>query len=382
MRLIARTVDQMPSPIGTVATLIAAYEGSRPLLDFSQGAPNVAPPVAVRRRIAEVAGLPDSYSYTPRGGLIELRSLLADELARSYVADVTPDHVVMTAGCNQAFCVTTSAIADRGDEVILPVPYYFNHEMWLRLEGIRPVYLETAPSYVPDPIAVETLITARTRAIVLVTPSNPTGVTIPPTVLDAFGDIAERHGITLVVDEAYRAFRGTEEPAHHLFSRSSWSQHVVSLYSFSKEFAIPGCRVGAAVGHPALITEMSKLLDCVAICPPRMGQEAAIAGLTGGTEWRRHYAQDVYDKRLRFESVMADEPGGFTLTVAGSFYGWVRHPFGNEPVEAVARRLVNERGVVVLPGTVFSPVDDGHLRFSFGGRSPSQIDELGRRLKE
>ena len=133
---------------------------------------------------------------------------------------------------------------------------------------------------VPRAADAEPLITPRTRAIVLVTPGNPSGVTIPPAEIAAFAALARRHDIALILDETYRTFRDTRRPAHPLFADPAWRWTLVSLHSFSKDLAIPGYRVGCVVASPELNREVIKLMDCVAICAPRVGQEAALAGLT------------------------------------------------------------------------------------------------------
>jgi len=356
------------------------YDGKRPLLNLGAGEPNYAPAKSITDHVVNSIRTPDGGKYTRRQGIEKLRELVAFEISAAYAGNVTSEQVLITAGCNQAFCLAISALADRRDEVILPIPYYFNHDMWLQLEGISPIYLQTAPTFVPDPHITEKLITKKTRAIVLVTPGNPTGVTLSPTVINEFAEIAIRHDIVLILDETYRVFRFTDDPAHELFQHHSWSNNVVSLHSFSKEFAIPGYRVGAAIAHQDLITEMMKLFDCIAICAPRVGQEAAIAALTSAKDWRYTKILEMREKLTHFKSTLSCKPGGFELISAGAFYGWVRHPFIGESSDAVVRRLLIEQGIVVLPGTLFCKEDDRYLRFSFGNLSFGEIDELGIRL--
>lgn len=382
MRLIPRTLDLIPSPIGFAHDLVRQYQGNRRVFDLTQGTPGYATAPVIANHIAEVARDFDGGRYTPRPGLDRLRTLVADEISDAYAGNVSADQVLITAGCNQAFCCAVSALAESGDEVILPVPYYFNHDMWLRLDHVSPVYLHSAPDFVPNPEVAEALITNETKAIVLVTPGNPTGLTIPPSVIHRFGDLAKKHNIMLILDETYRVFRTVEEPAHRLFEGLSWADTVVSLHSFSKEFAIPGHRVGAAIAHRDLIIEMMKLFECMSICAPRLGQEAVIAGLTSAKDWRHSKVLEIREKQFRFESVLGTRPGGFELCASGAFYGWVKHPAVGESTNQVVRRLLLEHGVLVLAGNIFTPTDTQYLRFSFGNLSTSEIDELGERLRE
>ncbi len=129
-------------------------------------------------------------------------------------APVAVDRVAVTAACNQAFCLATMALTEPGDEVLLPLPWYFNHDMWLRSQGAAPVYLEPGPDMAPDYAAAEAAITAATPAIILVTPNNPTGAVYPPALIDSFFELARDRGLALVIDETYREFREHSDPSH------------------------------------------------------------------------------------------------------------------------------------------------------------------------
>jgi aspartate/methionine/tyrosine aminotransferase len=380
LRLNRRTLDQIDSPIGTTYALLAQRPPGRPLLDLAQAAPKYPTAPEVVDHIATAARQPDIGGYVGIAGLPKLREAFADELSRAYEGEVRTEHVLITAGCNQAFCVATSALASPGDEVILPLPYYFNHDMWLRLDGMVPVYLEPGPDLIPSAAAAAAAITPRTRVILLVTPGNPSGVTIDPDTIAEFAALAAEHRIALIIDEAYRSFRGTDQPAHRLFADPGWPETVVSLHSFSKDLAIPGYRVGAVVGAPALNREAMKLLDCMAICAPRIGQEAVWAGLTRAGAWRRERAAEVAAKQRHFEAVMAGQPGGFALAGCGGYFGWIRHPFTDRSTVDVVRDLAIEYDTLVIPGTGFLPEDRRMLRASFANATLDEIDEFARRL--
>ncbi|HEY1485728.1 MAG TPA: aminotransferase, partial [Micromonosporaceae bacterium] len=352
----------------------------RELLDLAQAAPQYPAAPAVIEHIVSIARHPHGGDYVEIAGLPHLREAFAAELCHAYRGRVHQDNIVVTAGCNQAFCLVTSALAEPGDEIILALPYYFNHDMWLRLTGITPVYLEPGPDLVPTAAAAETLITSRTRAISLVTPGNPSGVTIDPAGITAFAELAERYGIALILDETYRSFRDTEEPAHPLFADPDWPRTLVSLHSFAKDLAIPGYRVGAVVASPQLNREVMKLADCVAICAPRIGQEAAWVGLTEAGQWRRERAREVAEKRRRFVVAMADRPGGFELLSAGGFFGWVRHPFAGRSTDDVVSELAITYDTLVIPGTAFLPDDRATFRVSFGNVEATALTDFAGRL--
>ncbi len=382
MRLTNRTRDLTASPIAEAHAWLAHRTSDRALLDLSQAAPSYPTAPVIAARIAEVADESDGGRYAPPPGLPALNDAFAAELSQDYRAVLGPDQILPTGGCNQAFCVTTSALTEPGDEVILPVPYYFNHDMWLRLDGVIPRYLTSGPDLIPDPERAAGLIGDRTRAIVLVTPGNPTGVTIPPATIRAFAELARANDLALIVDETYRNFRDTDEPPHYLFTDPDWIDTVISLHSFSKDLAIPGYRVGAVVAGPNLIYEIMKLVDCIQISAPRISQEAALVGLEQAREWRKTQADRILGALDRFRQIMVERPGGFELATAGAFFGWARHPFTELSTAEVIKRLVLDHDVLAIPGTAFTPGDDRWVRFSYANLDIDDFDELSKRLAE
>jgi aspartate/methionine/tyrosine aminotransferase len=380
MQFSPRTADLSHSPIGAAFQMLGERTNDRPLLDLSQAAPAFPPAPVVADRIAAAALEGDTGRYAPQPGLPALREAMASDLNLGYGSSLTADNVQITGGCNQAFCIVASAIAGPGDSVILVAPFYFNHDMWLKVEGVEVRIVQPGPDLVPDIGAAAALIDDTTRAIVLVTPGNPTGVTIPPEVIGAFGELASDNNMALVIDETYRSFRGTDEPAHGLFDEPAWEDTVVSLHSFSKDLAIPGYRVGAVIGGHGVLTEALKVMDCLAISAPRIGQEAAIAGLLHAREWRAEQVARIGELEQQFLSAMRSRPGGLEVVSSGAYFGWVRHSHG--PTADVVRRLLLDHDVLVIPGTAFTETDESMLRMSFANLRPEQITELPSRLNE
>lgn len=382
MRLDPTTAAGVDSPMAEAMALLAERDPARggELLDLSQAAPPYPPAPEVVARVVEVARAPDGAAYAPVPGLPALRRAIAEELSRDYAGAVEPDDVVVTAGCNQAFCLVADALTGPGDEVITPLPYYFNHDMWLRMRGVTPVYLETDADLVPRAADAAALVTPRTRAIVLITPGNPSGVTIPPAEIAAFAALARRHDVALVLDETYRSFRDTAAPAHPLFADPGWRSTLISLHSYSKELALPGYRVGCVVAGPELGREVRKLMDCVAICAPRIGQEAALAGLVRAGTWRRERVAEIARRRACLAAALATRPGGFEAVALGGFFAWVRHPFPDRPTSEIVRDLAGTHDTFVIPGTAFLPDDRAMLRLSVGPIDEPAAATLARRL--
>ncbi|MEM9794548.1 MAG: aminotransferase class I/II-fold pyridoxal phosphate-dependent enzyme, partial [Pseudomonadota bacterium] len=184
-----------------------------PMLNLSQAAPVDPPPQALREAMADIVlNDPGAHLYGPVLGLPALRQSVATGWSATYAASLSPDQVAITSGCNQAFCAAIAVVADAGDNVILPTPWYFNHKMWLDMAGVDARLLACGPGMQPEVSKAEQLIDDRTRAIVLVTPNNPTGAEYSADLLDAFADLASARGLALIIDETYRDFHSRMGP--------------------------------------------------------------------------------------------------------------------------------------------------------------------------
>lgn len=377
-------VDTGTPPIPEAQGWARRYDGrSGPLIDLSQAVPGAPPPQALLERLSQAAADPAATRYGGITGDAALREAYTAELARSYDAPFAPGEVAITSGCNQAYVVTMMALARAGDNVLLPTPWYFNHEMTLSMLGIEARPLPCAPEagFVPDIAAAEALIDARTRVIVLVTPNNPTGAVYPPETIAAFAALCARHGIWLVLDETYRDFlpSATAKP-HEVFAASSWQDSVIGLYSFSKAYAVPGWRLGAITAGEPAIAQIGKVLDCVQISPVRAGQAAVAWGIEGTRDWRERNRAEINARATLFRETMAPLNDWRVLS-AGAYFAYVAHPFEGVPAAEVARRLVEERGVLALPGPYFGPGQENHLRIAIANVAADRIGLLGERLK-
>ncbi len=362
------------------------FPANRPLINVSQAAPVDPPPLSLREAMAEFAVDEDSaHLYGPVLGNDDLRAELAQQISRHYAAVVTADQVAITSGCNQAFSAVISAITDQGDEVILPTPWYFNHKMWLDMNGVRAVDLATGDNLLPDPEKARSLITDKTRAISLVTPNNPGGVEYPAELVKAFFDLAREAGIWLIVDETYRDFDSRNVPPHALMSEPDWDKTLIHLYSFSKAYRLTGHRVGAVASSPALLAEMEKFLDTVAICPGQIGQFAAKWGMQNLSQWLAGERDEILDRRAAISEAMPElEAKGWKLLGLGAYFAYLEHPFGIASDE-LAKRLVAEAGILLLPGTMFMPDDDPagqrQVRIAFANLNREGIGQLFQRLQ-
>lgn len=361
------------------------FPPDRPLINVSQAAPVDPPPPEMRQAMAEtILTLDEAHLYGPVLGLPDLRAELAASCAAHYGAPVRADQVAITSGCNQAFAAILSAITAEGDEVILPTPWYFNHKMWLDMMGVGAVALPTGPDLLPDPDHARALITPRTRAIALVSPNNPGGAEYPADLVQAFFDLARDKGLKLILDETYRDFDSRSGAPHALFNDPDWGQTLIHLYSFSKAYRLTGHRVGAMITDPALLAEAEKFLDTVAICPNQIGQHAALWGLRNLQDWLGDQRREILDRRAAIiEGFPALAKQGWTLMGAGAYFAYMAHPYAL-PSDQLARGLVTDAGVLLLPGTMFTPDGDAagkqQVRVAFANLDRAGIHTMFNRL--
>ena len=384
-RINAHVDSVLTPPIADVQGWVSGREfpPDKPLLDVSQAVPSYAPAASLVERVGEAATAGETATYGPILGLERLREALARHLSDDYESEIAPDRVAITAGCNQAFCVAMSALAEPGDEVILPLPYYFNHQMWLQMQGIRPVYLpfDAHAGGTPSVEQVAAALTPRTRALALVSPNNPTGCVYPPELIEAMFELAHDRGFALVVDETYKDFRTERDrPAHCVFRDLRWPEAFVHLYSFSKAYSLTGYRVGAIVCGAPLIGAVEKILDCVTICAPCISQEAALHALEHLDAWRDEKSRMMSRRVEALREQFRRNELEFDLLSCGAYFAYVRHPFRGESAREVARRLVDRENVLCIPGSMFGLDQDDYLRFAFANLDAAEFPDLVQRL--
>ncbi|WP_299768425.1 aminotransferase [uncultured Tateyamaria sp.] len=384
---LTRTASTFAPPVMEARRWIEGvnFPEDRPLINVSQAAPVDPPPDALRQAIADAAlTKDDAHLYGPVLGMTALRAGLSDQINRHYDARTTAENIAITSGCNQAFAAAIATLCEEGDEVILPTPWYFNHKMWLDMSGVASVPLPVGNGMLPDVAAAEALITNRTRAIALVTPNNPAGVEYPDNLVLDFFELAKARGIALIVDETYRDFDSRSGARHTLFQQDGWDETFIHLYSFSKTYRLTGHRVGALVASPARLAEAEKFLDTVAICPGQIGQYAALWGLENLGNWVAGERNEILVRRTAITDgfpVLADK--GWELMGLGAYFAYMKHPFDMSSAE-LAPKLVQEAGILCLPGTMFWPEDavEGgqQLRIAFANLDASGINDLYTRL--
>jgi aspartate/methionine/tyrosine aminotransferase len=382
--LASRTIQGIEAPpIAEAMSWISTSPSNRTLINLCQAVPSYPPAEALAEEVGRLARLPATSLYSDILGIPALRRALAQSLAADYQADIADRNVAITQGCSQAFAATMMALAEAGDNVILLVPYYFNHHMWLEMLGIKPRYLPAINGESTTPFAADAagLIDERTRAIVLCSPNNPTGAIYSPETIRDFYRLASRHGLALVIDETYKDFRTDPKPPHDLFQDPRWGDCLIQLYSFSKVFALTGYRVGSVTASPEFLNELEKILDCVAICAPTISQGAALFGLTSLTPWKEEKLALARAKAIALRQAFENTELNYRLLSAGAFFAYIRHPF-SEDAKTVAKRLAQRHDLLALPGSMFGPDQDSYLRLAFANVEAALMPDVVARLIE
>ena len=354
------------------------------LMNLSQAAPTDPPPKEIRQAIAEASiNNPKAHLYGPVLGNDDLRYELSKKWEKLYGGKMDAGNICITSGCNQAFCAAISTIASPGDNIIVPSPWYFNHKMWLNLAAINTKVLPVDEKMFPPLDAAKKLIDKRTKAILLVTPNNPSGVEYPKKLLLDFFKIAQKNNISLIVDETYRDFHSRNDPIHNLFTESKWEKTLICLYSFSKSYRLTGHRIGAIITSAKRLHQTEKFLDSITICPNQLGQIGALYGLRKSAGWLANERLEILNRKDVIQEGFKNL-GNWKLKGCGAYFVYVEHPF-DVSADTICQKLLSNQAILALPETMFTPENKNHLkkhiRIAFANINISEIKEMFRRLK-
>jgi aspartate/methionine/tyrosine aminotransferase len=374
-------MEEVQTPIiPIVGDLVRSTPGT---ISLGQGMVAYGPP---RQAIDALAGATDD-SRTHQYGAVEGTSALRDALAQKLRAEngIVVDgstRIVVTAGGNMAFFNAILAVADVGDEIILQTPYYFNHEMAIGMAGCRTVLVETDDAYQLKPDAIAKAITPRTRAVVTVSPNNPTGAVYPEKALREVNELCRARGIYHVHDEAYEYFTYGDVRPFSPGSIPGSAAHTISLYSFSKAYGFAGWRIGYMVYPETLFSAMMKSQDTILICPTIAAQIGAAAALRVGRAYAEPHVRELASIRdIVLSELAALAPLATVPAAEGAFYALLRVHTDQDPL-ALAERLIREHKVAVIPGTAFGMTDGCYFRVAYGALQKATVAEgVGRLVK-
>ena len=317
--------------------------------------------------------------YTPNGGLWSLRELLAQKITTADGFPVSPEQVVATPGAMNALFSIYLALLDVGDEVLLPSPGYPNMDEMVSLLGGTPVFyeLQADDGYLPDIDRLGALISPRTKAMFINSPSNPTGAVFPGAVVEELVRFAERHDLYLISDEVYDELILDDEREHVAAGRFDGDGRVISVYSFSKIYAMTGWRLGYCATTPELAELLRTLQEPEVSCPSTVSQKAAAAALEGPRgpiEAMRHAYRDRRDQAWE----LVERLGLDAFRPQGTFYMLIDVSASGLPSHDFVMRLLEEEEVAVAPGEVFGPAGRGLVRVSLAPEPDLLLEGLER----
>jgi aspartate/methionine/tyrosine aminotransferase len=371
-------MDAVQAPIvPVIGGLIRQVAGT---ISLGQGVVHYGPPHAAIDAARVALTDASTHEYQDGAGLPALLERLEAKLRAENGIDLRRgSRVMVTAGANMAFVHAVLAITAPGDEIILNVPFYFNHEMAIQMADCTAIRVATDARYQPRLDALRAAITDRTRAIVTVTPNNPSGAVFGEEALRDINALCRERGIYHIADEVYEYF--TYGSARHVSSGSfpGAEGHTIAMYSLSKAYGFAGWRIGYMTYPEHLAAAMAKSQDTILVCPPVVSQVAAIAALETGRAYCEPYVRELAVIRDIVVSKLAVLAPLVTVPAAdGAFYVLLKVETAIEPM-VIAERLIREHKVAVIPGPAFGMTDGCHFRVAYGALQKATVEEgIGR----
>lgn len=345
-------------------------------VNFGLGEPDLPTPEVVRRSAARIV-VEEKNGYTTHAGLAELRALVAADYPQM---SLTPEQVVIAAGSQEAMYLALLSLVDHGDEVLLPDPGFIAYPVITRMAGGTPIFyrLPAARGFGFDAEDFRSKITPRTKAVVCISPSNPTGRVLAREELAAMAEALHGTGVYVVSDEIYRELYYTyERPAS---ISEFYSERTVVVSGLSKSMSMTGWRLGWLCGDADIIRTALILHGYVTTCASAISQKAAFAAWTDEGEYAREHARRTFQARRDFLlERISDELSLRAVAPDGAFYTMLDVSDLGTSVE-VAERLLAAR-VITVPGGAFGAEAEGYLRLSFCADTPALAEGVRRIAK-
>mgnify|MGYP000944420278 CR=1 FL=1 len=373
-----RRIRAVADPIIPVlGALIDRHPGT---LSLGQGMVAFGPPPDALARTGDALGDLAIHQYQQSDGLPSLVERFAEKLRRENHTPLGGRRVIVAAGGNMAFLELMLVLLDPGDEVVFPAPYYFNYPMAVDMAGGRSVVAATDRDYQLDLEAIERAITPRTRAIVTISPNNPSGAVYPASVLRAVNALCADRGLYHVSDEVYEYFTFGDTPHYSPASEAGTEAHTIALYSMSKAYGMAGWRIGFMVVPEALYEPLLKVQDTNVVCPTIASQVLASHALDVGRAYCDAQVRPLRELRDRALARLRDIGDACAVPPSeGALYLLPRVATDLDSM-TVATRLVEDFGVAVVPGAAFGLTDGCYLRVAYGAVDPRELDEALARL--
>jgi len=386
-----RVLQVAPSPTLAVnAKAKALRAAGADILNFSVGEPDLPTPAHVceagKRAIDE-----GHTRYTPVAGILELREAICTRLTTDQGWQYTPDQVQVSCGGKHGLYNIFQAILNPGDEVLVPSPYWVSYPPMVQLAGGTPVIvpLKEANNFDLDPATLAHYVTSRTKAIILNSPSNPTGAVFSLAALKAVAKMAFDNGWLVITDDMYEELSyGEGKIPHILHADPRLQEQTVLSNGVSKSFAMTGWRIGYSVGPIEVIKAMNKIQSQSTSNPAAPSQYAALAALTGPQDFPRRLREAFIPRRAFFVRELESISGVTCVNPMGAFYvfpnfsAYYGKSFGGKVIDgsvALADYFLSEAKVATVPGAAFGA--DDFIRFSFA-TSMEVIEKGMERIKQ
>ncbi len=352
-------------------------------ISLGQGVVYYGPPPQAFEAVSRFLADSGSHQYSPVQGVPPLLNAIERKLAEeNRIRAASRDCILVTAGSNMGFMNALLAVADPGDEIVIQSPYYFNHEMAITMASCRPVVVSTDGDYQLDLDAIARAVTPRTRAIVTISPNNPTGAVYPESALRQVNALCRERGLYHIHDEAYEYFTYDEAVHFSPGSIPGSESYTISLFSLSKSYGFAGWRIGYMVVPPQLVTAVKKVQDTNLICAPVISQYAAVGALEAGAEYCRMLIASIAEVRGIALSELDRIADLCAIPSAqGAFYFLLKVRTPRNSMELVTE-LVERFGVAALPGMTFGMNDGCYLRVAYGAlQEETVIEGIGRLVR-
>ena len=361
-------MEKVQSPIiPVIAELIAQNPGT---ISLGQGIVAYPPPPTILKAIERFFSLPNNHKYREVTGIPPLIEAISNKLERENQIVIDRHRaIVVTAGSNMGFLNAILAITQAGDEIILNTPYYFNHEMAIAMANCQPILVATDENYQLQITEIERAITNKTKAIVTISPNNPTGTVYSRQTLQTINNLCRERGIYHISDEAYEYF--IYDDAVHISPASfpGSLEHTISLFSFSKAYGLASWRIGYMVIPQHLLMSIKKIQDTNLICPPVISQYVAIGALEAGYNYCREHIQEISNVRKVVLDRLQELADIAVINYPkGAFYCLLKVPTQLSDLQ-VAKQLIENERIAVIPGSTFGLHDGCYLRIAYGSLS-------------
>lgn len=351
------------------------------VISLGQALPFFPPPPSALQAARAALDHPDVHRYSTDPGLPSLRAALAERLAHDAGTRIAPEDLVITAGANHAFTLALTTLVSPGDEVVLPSPYFTNHQMAICALGATPVEAPVADreTFAIRWADIEPHLTARTKAVVLCTPSNPTGATLDADEGTRILAGLARRGLVVISDETYSGFV-YEGGGWSVAASPAWRRNAVVIGTFSKVFGMMGWRVGYLLADADVCEQAIKIQDAMIICAPVISQMA----VEGAVRQHWHYSRVFHDdfrerRRIMREGITGIRTLTWTPARAGLFA--FTRVAGCTDSAALSHDLLERAHVVTIPGSAFGSAGEGFVRLSYGYASRDDLREAMDRIR-